>query len=196
MANPSIAYGFRAVSLIDGSGMPNFGVFRGALINPAAAQKMFYGDVVAPISGGYYAPATVLNGAIGGVAGTYFMWPSLTARQNIRDHWWTGNAADVAPGGTVQLAVEAASNIVFQCRSAGTSGGPVTQAQVGSNAPFILGAGGNTLNGISSMALDDANIGATSTFPFKIYRMVQQPESDPTSIYNEVLVVINNLTLP
>ena len=71
----------------------------------------------------------------------------------------------------------------------------MTQAQVGSNAPFVLGAGGNTLNGISSMALDDANIGTTSTFPFKIYRLVQQPESDPTSIYNEVLVVINNLSL-
>ena len=198
MANPSVAYGFRAVNLIDGSGMPNFGVFRGALINPAAGQKMFYGDVVAPLAGGFFAPATVTGGgaAIGGVAGTYFMWPSLTARQNIRDHWWTGNAADVSPGGQVQLAVEAAQNIVFQVRSAGTSGNPVTAAQVGQNANFIVGAGGNTLNGLSSYALDDNTIGAGATLPFKIYGLVPAPSSDPTSLYNEVYVVINNLTLP
>src|SRR6516164_3057667 len=123
MANPTVAYGFRAVGIIDGSGTPNFGVFRRAGINPAAAQAMFYGDVLAPISGGFFAPASTLNGAIGGIADGMFQWPSLSARQNVRQNWWTGVAADVVAGGTVDMSTNAATNIIFQCRSAGTSGG-------------------------------------------------------------------------
>ena len=67
-------------------------------------------------------------------------------------------------------------------------------AQIGSNVNLYIGAGGNTLNGLSSMAIDDASIGAGPSLPFKIYGIVQAPESDPTSIYNEVFVVFNNLT--
>lgn len=196
MTNPSVGYGFRAVGLVDGSS-PNFGIYRGALVNPASAQKMFYGDVLLPISGGFFAPFTVEVGGgapVGGVAGGLFVWPSLAARMTIRQNWWTGVAGDVVAGGQLGLSVEQNAQTVFQVRSAGTSGGPVTAAQIGSNANFTIGAGGNTLNGLSSMMLDDATIGAGASLPFKIYAIVQAPESDPTSINNEVLVVFNNLS--
>ena len=57
MANPSTAYGFIAIGLVDGSN-PTFGVYRNGLINQAAAQKIFQGDVLLPLSGGYFAPVT------------------------------------------------------------------------------------------------------------------------------------------
>lgn len=201
MSNPSTPYGFRAVGLIDGSG-PTFGVYRRASINPAAGQKMFYGDVLLPISGGYFAPFTseVGGGApVGGVAGPQFTWTSLTARMEIWQNWWTGNTADVPSGGGVDVGVEANSQTVFQVRSAGTSGGPVTASQIGQNANFTLGAGGaggNTFNGLSSMALDDSTIGTGPSLPFKIFGIVLAPQSDPTSIYNEVFVIFNNLGSP
>lgn len=198
MSNPSTAYGFRCVGLLDGIA-PNFGTYRRANVNPAAGQKIFFGDVLLPISGGYFAPFTAEVGggaAIGGVAGPQFSWNSLGARHQVWTNWWTGNAADVASGGVVEIGVEMNPQAVFQVRSAGTSGAAVGQSAVGENANFTIGAGGNTLNGLSSMALDDNTIGTGPALPFKIIGIVQQPESDPTSIYNEVLVIINNLGLP
>lgn len=197
MSNPSTAYGFRFVGLIDGTS-PNFGVYRRATVNPAAAQKIFYGDVLLPLSGGYFAPFTseVGGGApVGGVAGPQFDWTSLTARMQIWQNWWTGNAADVAAGGAVNIGVESNPQAVFQVRSAGTSGSPVAQTQVGQNANFTVAAG-NTLNGLSGFALDDSTIGTGPSLPFKIFGIVQAPESDPTSLYNEVLVIFNNLANP
>ncbi len=195
MANSSVAYGFRSVGLIDGSS-PNFGVNRQLLINPAAAQKMFYGDVLLPIAGGYFAPFTVevAGGApVGGIADGLFAWQSVNARMTLRQNWWPGVAGDVVAGGVLSLSAVTNPQTVFQVRSAGTSGGPVTAAQIGQNVNLFIGTGGNTLNGLSSMAIDDATIGAGPSLPFKIYGLVGAPQSDPTSIYNEVLVIFNNL---
>jgi hypothetical protein len=198
MANPTVGYGFRPVALIDSSGVPNFGAYTG-FINPASAQKIFYGDVLAVLAGGYFAPAAFVGGGgpIGGVADSLFMWNSITARMRLRQNFWTGVAGDVQPGGTVEMRANCFSNVVFQCRTTGLSGNPVTQAQVGYGINFNAGAGGNPLNGLSSYMADDSQMNATpGSLPFKVYGIVGNPESDPTSINNEIQVVFNNLTIP
>lgn len=194
MSNPSTPYGFRFVGLIDGTN-PTFGIYRRGLIQASAATKMFYGDVVAPLSSGYFAPQSVTGGgaAVGGVAGNLFDWDSLAARMHVWQNWWTGVASDVPSGENVSVGVISNPQAVFQVRSSGASGAAVAQSAVGENANFTVGSGGNTLNGLSSYALDDSTIGTGSSLPFKIYGIVPAPESDPTSIYNEVFVIFNNL---
>lgn len=197
MSNPSTPYGFRAIGLLDGFA-PTFGIYRAGQINPANGNSIFYGDVLKPLSGGYFDvfTAAVVGGApVGGVAAGHVVWPSLAQRMTARQQWWPGTPTDVVASGVVGFGAEVNGQTVFQCRSSGASGGPVTAAQIGSNVNFVYGAG-NRLNGLSGFALDDSTIGAGASLPFTIYGLVQAPESDPTSIYNEVLVVFNNLARP
>ena len=197
MTNPSTPYGFTSVGLIDGSA-PTGGIYKRGAVNPASSSKIFQGDVVAPLSGGFFAAQAPTGGGapVGGIAVGDFSWTSLTARMQIWQNWWTGNTADVPSGGGVSIGVNANQQEVFKVRSAGTSSAAVNATQVGSNANFVAGSGGNTANGLSSYALDDANIGSGASLPFKIYGLVPAPESDPTSIYNEVFVIFNSLTSP
>ncbi len=197
MANPNTPYGFRAVGLIDGSA-PTFGVFRNAGLNAATnTNKIFQGDVLLPLSGGYFDVATVTGGgaAIGGILGDLVIWPSAGRRMTARQNWWPGTPTDVVSGGLVGLSVEAHPRTIFQVRTTGTTRA-VVATDIGSNINFNVGGGGNTLNGLSSMSADDNTIASTSTLPFKIYGIVQTPESDPTSLYNEIFVIFNNLTNP
>lgn len=198
MANPTTGYGFRPIGLIDGAS-PTFGQYRGAYVNPANTNKIFYGDVMKPLSGGFMDVFTAPVGggaAVGGIFGNNVNWPSVSARMSLRRQYWPGTPSDVAAGGSVGVSIDVNSMTVFQVRSAGTSGGPVTAAQVGLNANFVVGTGGNTTTGISSFMLDDANIGSGASLPFKIIGLVQAPQTDPTSVNNEVLVIFNNLTNP
>lgn len=193
MANPSTLYGFAENGLRDGSS-PTFGMKSG-LINPADTGAIYGGDVSLPISGGYYNnfAAAVPGGApVGGVFVPDFTWLSLAAVKRIYNRAWLGATGDLsgATPPTCKLIVN--PQAVFRVRSAGTSGGPVTLAQVGSNVNIYIGATpGNNL--ISNFGIDDLSIGAGPSLPFKIVGLVEAPQSDPTAIYNEVFVIFNNL---
>lgn len=193
MANPSTLYGFAENGLIDGAS-PTFGMMSG-LISPENTVAIYGGDVSLPIASGYYAafPLAVGGGApVGGIFVPDFTWLSLAAGMRRYNRAWLGAIGDLISAAPPTCKLVVNPQAVFRVRSAGTSGSPVTAAQVGLNANFYLGpTPGNNL--ISRFGLDDLSIGAGASLPFKIIGLVAAPESDPTSIYNEVFVKFNNL---
>jgi hypothetical protein len=82
--------------------------------------------------------------------------------------------------------------------------GPVTAAQVGLDANFAVGGGGQQTGAgnKSSFSLDDGTLIASPTLPFKVYDLPNyspinpifvQPGFDPANAYNQVRVTLNNL---
>lgn len=78
--------------------------------------------------------------------------------------------------------------------SASASGGPVTQAYIGSNFNWQKGTG-NSLSGISGAYLDFASHATTATLPLTVVGLVQAPPgvngTDITTAGNYVEVVLN-----
>jgi hypothetical protein len=193
MSNPSTPFGFQYLGLIDG-GPPNFGV-KTVQLSSTNAHKIYGGDVAAVISGGFYDVATVTGGGapIGGIFLPDFVWQSVSQQQTVRQRAWLGNFADIVAGGVVTCRVVINPNAVFRARTTGTTGAAVTQANVGSNINFNVGAGpGNNL--ISTFSADDGTIGSGASLPFRIYNIVPNPPSDATSVYDQIDVIFNNLT--
>lgn len=196
MSNPAIPFGFLDKGLMDGYA-PTFGVYP-AQISTGNTNKIYAGDVAAPISGGYYDVATVVGGGgpIGGIFAGNFAYNSLSAGMLNRNRAWLGQTGDLAAGSLITCDVLVASETVYKVRTAGTSGLPVGQTSVGKFANFAIGsAPGNNL--ISAFWLDDNTINAAQgSLPFVIVGIAQQPESDPTSINNIVYVRVVNLAQP
>ncbi len=196
-ANPNAPFGFKYIGQVD-SAPPNFGV-RTGLIASANLNKIFTGDPLKPDAAGYLDVSVVVGGgaAIGGVA-MWFEWISKSQNKTVRQNWWPGNGD---ASGDVTVAYHANPHSLFevQCLL-----GPITQASIGSNGNFNAGAGGQTIGAgnLSSFTLDDGNLGAGASLPFKIYRLpVMGPLAaqfslsgyDATQAYNRVWVTINNL---
>lgn len=195
MSNQNAPYGFRYVGLIDGSA-PNFGI-RTVQLSPTNNHSIYGGDVAAAISAGYYDVATEVGGgaAIGGVFLPDFIWQSKSNQTTMRSRAWLGNSADIVAGGTLTAKVVVHPHALFQVRSNGSTGAAVSQANIGDNINFAVGAGpGNNL--ISTFSADQSDEGAGASLPFRIYGLVQAPVTDPTALYNEIFVVFNNLKLP
>lgn len=194
MANPNIPFGFLDNGLLDGT-MPTFGLFPGQL-SISNTNSIYGGDVAKPPSGGNYDVFTAPVGGgetVGGIFAPDFSYLSKAQGMRSRNRAWLGTTGDVVAGSTgIACKLITAKDAVFMVRSAGLSGGPVTQAQVGQNANFAIGpAPGNNL--ISAFWLDDSTIGTNPALPFTIVSLAQQPVTDPTSIYNIVYVRFNNL---
>ena len=198
-ANPNAPFGFKYIGSIDGGASPNYGV-RTGLIASANLNKIFTGDPLKPLAAGYLDVSVVVGGgaAIGGVA-LWFEWFSRSQNKTVRQNWWPGNGDAI---GDVTCSYHANPHSLFevQCLL-----GPLTQADVGSNANFNVGAGGQQVGAgnLSSFTLDDGNKGSGASLPFKIYRLpVEGPQAslystagyDVTQAYNRVWVTINNLT--
>jgi hypothetical protein len=197
--NPNAPFGFKCLGQIDGS-PPNFGSRTGLIIT-SNVHKIFTGDVLKPDAAGYLDVATEVGGGepVGGVA-SWFSWVSTAQQKTVRQNWWPGNGDAV---GDVQVAYDGNPDNLFlvQCLL-----GPVTQANVGQNANFNVGAGGQTVGAgnLTSFTLDDSTLGAGPSLPFKVNRLPVQttgpagslyvlPGSDPTNAYNQVWVTFNNL---
>lgn len=190
MANPSTPFGFQYQGLLDGSS-PNFG-FVTVSISAANTNSIYGGDVAKPISGGYFDVATEIGGGepIGGVFLPDFSWLSRTAGQRIRSRAWLGNTADIS-GGVVTAKLVMNPQALFRVRSLGSTAAAVAATSVGSNANFNVGAGpGNNL--VSTFSLDEATLGVGVALPFTIYSIDQAPVSDPTAVYNTLVVRFNN----
>lgn len=83
-------------------------------------------------------------------------------------------------------------NVVFEVQS---SGAAVTIANIGSTAKFTGNGAPNALTGVSTLALDAANIGSTTTYPLMILGPSQKIGVDNTSSYNTVEVKLNDQAL-
>lgn len=193
MANPNVLFGFQPVGLIDGTS-PTFGL-KTVQLAANNAHSIYQGDVAAAISGGYYDVATEVGGgaAIGGVFWS-FSWLSKS-QGRVRGRAWLGLTGDLVAGTVIEAKVIIDRDALFRVRSAGTGGAAVGQTNIGQNCNFTVGAGpGNNL--VSTFGLDDVTLGSGASLPFTVYDLEQQPDTDPTSLYNIVTVRFNNLTLP
>ncbi len=197
-ANPNAPFGFLYVGRRDGA-PPNFGNRLGYLSSDNT-NKIFTGDVLEPIDAGYLDVATVTGGgaAIGGVAG-WFRWTSISQNRTVWQNWWPGNGDSNGPV-EVEYYADPFSLFKVQCLL-----GPVTQADVGLNANFNVGGGGQTFGAgnQSSFTLDDSVLGSGPSLPFKVYALPNYSPInpifvmagyDPSQPYNQVLVTINNLS--
>jgi hypothetical protein len=199
VANPNSPFGFVLNGNIDGS-PPNFGS-RSGLIASANLHQIFKGDVLKPVSAGYLDVAVEVGGgeSVGGVA-EWFTWTSISQQKTVRQNWWPGNGDAT---GDVSIAYDSNLTDVFLCQCLL---GPITQASVGLNANFNVGAGGRTVGAgnQSSFSLDDGTLGAGAALPFKVNRLpvatsagggglYVQAGQDPTQPYNQVYVTFNNL---
>lgn len=197
--NPNAPFGFKYIGQKDGGSSPNFGV-RTGMIASANTNEIFSGDPLKALAAGYLDVSTVVGGgaAIGGVA-LWFEWFSTSQNKTVRQLWWPGNGDAI---GDVTCAYHAHPDSLFEAQCLL---GPLTQADVGSNANFNVGSGGQTVGAgnYSSFTLDDGSKGAGASLPFKIYRLpVEGPQAslystsgyDVTQAYNRVWVTINNLT--
>lgn len=197
-ANPNDPFGFKYIGKIDGN-PPNYGS-RTGLVASGNTNKIFTGDPLKPDASGYLDVSVVVGGgtAIGGVAQS-FSWISKSQNKTVYQNWWPGNGD---ASGDVTCFYQADSGALFevQCLL-----GPVTQANVGSNANFNVGSGGAQIGAgnQSSFTLDDGTLGSGASLPFKVYNLpVKGPLTaqyatagyDPTQAYNRVWVTINNLT--
>jgi hypothetical protein len=194
MSNPNIPFGFQESGLIDGIS-PNFGMFPDGQISTANTNSIYGWDVAKPISGGYFDvfTAPVAGGApVGGIFVPHFAWPSKSYGGTFRNRAYLNQGSDVVAGGAIGCKIVNNPQAKFIVRSAGLSGAAVGQTAIGQNANFAIGpAPGNNL--ISAFWLDDSTIGTGPSLPFRIVAIVPNPPSDPTSIYNQVVVMFNNL---
>jgi hypothetical protein len=196
MANTNAPFGFRYIGLKDGS-PGNFGIYTGRIAQ-ANTNKIFTGDVLKPVSGGYFDVQTESSPgstgeATGGIA-LGFSWVSSTFGCRIWRPYWPGSG-DATGVVDVKVALHPDALFQVQCLL-----GPVGLTTVGQTVNFAAGAGGNTGSGISSMSIDDGTLGNTTAEPFKVWAIpgLGQPNSnlptDPTLAYNIVTVCFNNLT--
>lgn len=190
MTNPATPYGFKYEGVYEGL-EPNFGIYAGQ-ISLSNTHSLYQFDP-AVFSAGYWDHATV-TGTTGAVVNGFFIdfdWLSLSAGMRVRNRAWLGQTADVS-GGTINCHVAIGVNLVLQARVTGASNNPIVQANVGSYINFALGAGpGNNL--VSTYSVDAASLESSSTtLPFQIYKIIQPPYSDPTSINNDILVSLVN----
>jgi hypothetical protein len=190
MSNPTTPYGFKYEGVVEGL-EPTFGIYTG-LISTSNTHSLYQFDP-AVLSAGFWDHATV-TGTTGAVVNGFFIsfdWLSISAGMRVRNRAWLGQTTDVS-GGTINCKVAIGSSLILQARVTGASNNPVTTAMLGEYINFAVGAGpGNNL--VSTYSVDGASLESSSTtLPFQIYKIIESPYSDPTSINNDILVSLAN----
>lgn len=187
MANANAPFGLRPLRRLDGA-MPNYQT-NNYQINIANTNKIGCGDIVKFSSGnaGFIDIAAATDTPVLGVLSSCD-WYDTAIKQQVFSPWWYGSTTAVAP---INAYVYDDVNIVFEIQS--NASGPVTQANVKSNAKIATVTAPNATTGISTEVLDAATIVTNqATYPLKIVQLGQRVGNDNTSIYNVVEVILNN----
>lgn len=190
MANPTVPYGFQDVNTVEGLS-PNFGIVRRPMGASVSASIYQYDPAI--LTAGLPALATVTGNTGAGICGVFqgFEWQSISFGGTRRERAWLGNSADIVAGGQLYCWLSMNPQAKFKARVTGASNNPVTNAMLGQLVNFAVGSGPG-MNLISTYSIDAATVNASSnTLPFKIYEILGQPNTDPTLVNNEVLVVFN-----
>lgn len=188
MANVLAPFGFRWARQLTGTA-PNCAMTmrRIALGN---ATPIYHNDPITSLSTGYIQQSVAGTTTIGGIfVGCKYI--SVSQGRTVWMPYWPGSDAQSDP----EAYIIDDPNAVFMVQA---NAGPVTIADVGSNANFALGAG-NTASGLSGASLNVSTIGTTATLPFRIVGFEGDgifpavgPGSDATTAYNNVFVTFNN----
>lgn len=183
MANTTTYMGFKHIGYLPGYA-PDYQL-QWKTVSNANATAIYNGDAVV-FSSGLIIAASNGTGQIDGIfngcqytdASGNTQWrPYLPAAQ------------------TAIVQVIAAPGAMFLAQSNGTA---ITTASVNRNVGFVVGTGQTTGGGFSLYEVDAANIGTTSTYPFRIVDLYSNyaPSSvngtDNTTSYNMVIVTFNN----
>ena len=184
MANTNAPSGFRPIKRLDGAAWTGNHTER-KMQNTAGAMNR--GDVVKQLADGTVAVSTLAAGAanIGVCQGFHFL--SATMGYPIWTNYWPGAGAV----GLVDVFIADDPSGVFEVMA---SAGPITQADVGANAEFVINP---STTGFSKWALGAPAIGAgTDTLPWKIVAIGNrgvpiQDGLDPTTAFNIVEVAWN-----
>lgn len=188
MANTNAPFGFRPSRRYDGAA-PNY-TFTYYQILSSYSTTIGTGDVVKITNTGVTGPYAAVQLAAASdtsILGVFFGCEYYdTAQQKLLFMpQWTGPST---AAGTVVAKVIDDPNMIFEVQA---SGAAITAASVGLNAKFTGNGAPNSLTGISTAALDSANVAVTATFPFRIVSLSQYGQNDNTSSYNIVEVKMN-----
>ena len=111
---------------------------------------------------------------------------STSQKKTVWNNYWPGSDAT----GDVNAYIVDDPNAEFLVQA---NAGPIARTAIGQTADLVVNAG-NTITGISGMALDTPT--TTPTFPLKVVGFYLSPPgangTDITTAYNNVIVAFNN----
>ena len=195
MAYPVIAatYGFNPVQRLDG--LTYAGVTRTFPIASGSALPIFHGDMVGiDLNGNLVkANATVDNTAAGVLTVGIFIGCSYTNPSTLQPLFY-----NFYQGGVVAPDIEGifvddpfALFKVVSVNAVTNAIAPFSRAIVGANVSVNATVPGNTLNGISGLAINGSTAASTPAFPFRVVDVV--PETgDGQGNFFEFIVKFNN----
>ena len=161
MANTNSPFGFKPIRRLDGAAWSSCHTTKKMQITAGACNR---GDVVKQMPDGTVAVATVLGGAgnLGIYVGCHYLQSSLG--YPIWSNYWPG--AGAAAGTQVDAFVIDDPMVVYEVMA---SAGPITAANVGENADFVVAA---STTGFSKWSLATPAVAAGSdVLPFKVVKL-------------------------
>jgi hypothetical protein len=169
MANTFAPFGFRSAGTLEGSG-PTYGMTRRYLAS-SDTNTYFTGDVVQLSSGanpGYITQQIAGNSStefiLGIFAGCEYYSPAVG--RVVWSSYFPGNLG-TSSSPCNAYTIEGEDNMfLVQCTTTAVIGTSAIGQNVG--VASSLQGNGNTLNGISGVALNSSTVAATTTLPFKI----------------------------
>jgi len=157
-------------------------------ISNAYATSLFKGDPVT-LGSGYLAIGVAGSAVIGVFWGCKYQ---NAAQTFIFSPYWPASTATLASAGAEAYVVDDPT-VLYDIQTDGAvAGDAFNQADIGSNANFIAGAG-STITGQSAYALDSTTMATgNATRNLKIVELVPQPGNVFGLPYNNAYVKINN----
>jgi len=154
MANQDAAFGLRPLKTVgqqdDSTGMSQYNIL------PGDASVIFQGTVVKAVTGGYADLAADGDGSnLGAFWGCFYDDP--TTQKPTFINYYPGGITPVNSG-AIECFVYDSPYQMFEVQS--DNAGASAQGDVFSSADTVGNANGSTLNGVSSMELDDSDISA------------------------------------
>lgn len=182
MSNPNTPFGLLPSRRRDGT-TGNFQTSQATIVYNNA-NSFGVGDVVKQASGVIDKAATTDANIFGVLADVSYNDAANPGVPPVRRAWLAPTLASTT---TVTAQVWTDPNLVFRVRANGS----VAASQIGLNAKFTSNGAPNTTSGLSTLALDTAAIGVTSTYPLRILGFAADINNDPTSAYAVLEVSLN-----
>lgn len=187
MSNVAAPFGLRAVRKQDGSA-PNYQTLPRQILY-SDTTPIGQGDLVKDGGSGFISKA-LYNSTSQDFIGVLdsVQYYDTVQQKVIFTNQWSGTSTALAGSVVANIIVDL--DLVFEIQSAGSAA--VVLDQISANATFVAAPVPNSTTGLSTMALDQATIATTSTFPFRITGLSQRINNDNTSANNIVEVVFNS----
>jgi len=186
MANTNAPFGFRQYS-----GTGSAPTYEQVPVRIAYnATNIFFGDPVTPTNAGLVVQGAGADAQTAGVfVGCQYL--SVSQKRTVWGNYWPGS--DVAATNYVIGYIVNDPNAKFLAQVGATG---LVVADVNSNIDYAIGTG-NTMSGISGASLDQSTLATTSTLPFRVVSLVEEPPGAPgtaAGAYNYAIVSFNNVS--